>query len=246
MVKNKKIIIIVGVILILILGVGAFIFLNSNNVESSVNEVKTLLEKDNYSEATKIIKDKDLLSKADEETNKIIKTRMTKYKVSSLEDYLKLTSDDWKNVKSFNEMINNLDLSNKYTYLSKLVEINDKYQEYVPAINWQNSDDYEVYRSYMKVETQDDFEKSALMMKNYSFEKYDLNNKYIKELNDEVQNYINYCTQLVKAINENDLNLYDSISPKFKENITKLSNIEVDIITKTSELEKEIKNLPTI
>lgn len=244
--KNKKIIIIVGVILVLILGVGAFIFLNSNNVESSVNEVKTLLEKDNYSEATKIIKDKDLLSKADEETNKIIKTRMTKYKVSSLEDYLKLTSDDWKNIKSFNEMINNLDLSNKYTYLSKLVEINDKYQEYVPAINWQNSDDYEVYRSYMKVETQDDFEKSALMMKNYSFEKYDLNNKYIKELNDEVQNYINYCTQLVKAINENDLNLYDSISPKFKENITKLSNIEVDIITKTSELEKEIKNLPTI
>lgn len=244
--KNKKIIIIVGVILVLILGVGAFIFLNSNNVESSVNEVKTLLEKDNYSEATKIIKDKDLLSKADEETNKIIKTRMTKYKVSSLEDYLKLTSDDWKNVKSFNEMINNLGLSNKYTYLSKLVEINDKYQEYVPAINWQNSDDYEVYRSYMKVETQDDFEKSALMMKNYSFEKYDLNNKYIKELNDEVQNYINYCTQLVKAINENDLNLYDSISPKFKENITKLSNIEVDIITKTSELEKEIKNLPTI
>ena len=244
--KNKKIIIIVGVILVLILGVGAFIFLYSNNVESSVNEVKTLLEKDNYSEATKIIKDKDLLSKADEETNKIIKTRMTKYKVSSLEDYLKLTSDDWKNVKSFNEMINNLGLSNKYTYLSKLVEINDKYQEYVPAINWQNSDDYEVYRSYMKVETQDDFEKSALMMKNYSFEKYDLDNKYIKELNDEVQNYINYCTQLVKAINENDLNLYDSISPKFKENITKLSNIEVDIITKTSELEKEIKNLPTI
>lgn len=244
--KNKKIIIIVGVILVLILGVGAFIFLNSNNVENSVNEVKILLEKDNYNEATKIIKDKDLLSKADEETNKIIKTRMTKYKVSSLEDYLKLTSDDWKNIKSFNEMINNLDLSNKYTYLSKLIEINDKYQEYVPAINWQNSDDYEVFRSYMKVETQDDFEKSALMMKNYSFEKYDLNNKYIKELNDEVQNYINYCTQLAKAINESDLNLYDSISPKFKENITKLSNIEVDIITKTSELEKEIKNLPTI
>ena len=244
--KNKKIIIIVGVILVLILGVGAFIFLNSNNVENSVNEVKILLEKDNYNEATKINKDKDLLSKAEEETNKIIKTRMTKYKVSSLEDYLKLTSDDWKNIKSFNEMINNLDLSNKYTYLSKLIEINDKYQEYVPAINWQNSDDYEVFRSYMKVETQDDFEKSALMMKNYSFEKYDLNNKYIKELNDEVQNYINYCTQLAKAINESDLNLYDSISPKFKENITKLSNIEVDIITKTSELEKEIKNLPTI
>lgn len=244
--KNKKIIIIVGVILVLILGVGAFIFLNSNNVENSVNEVKILLEKDNYNEATKIIKDKDLLSKADEETNKIIKTRMTKYKVSSLEDYLKLTSDDWKNIKSFNEMINNLDLSNKYTYLSKLIEINDKYKEYVPSINWQNSDDYEVFRSYMKVETQDDFEKSALMMKNYSFEKYDLNNKYIKELNDEVQNYINYCTQLAKAINESDLNLYDSISPKFKENITKLSNIEVDIITKTSELEKEIKNLPTI
>ena len=153
--KNKKIFIIIGVVLVLVLGIGAFIFLNSNNVEKSVNEVKTLLEKDKYNEAYKMIKDKDLLSKADEETNKIIKTRITKYKVSNLDDYLKLTNDDWENIKSFSEMINNLDLSSKYTYLSKLIEINDKYQEYVPIITWQNSDDYDTFREYMKTETQE-------------------------------------------------------------------------------------------
>ena len=157
-----------------------------------------------------------------------------------------LSDDDWKNIKSFEDMLEKLKLNSKYNYLSKLIEINTNYQDYVPAIKWQKSDDYEVFRSYMKVETQDDFEKSALMMKNYSFEKYGLENKYIKELNEEVQKYIDYCTQLVQAINNSDLNLYDSISPKFKENITKLSNIEVEIITKTSELEKAIKDLPSI
>ena len=61
-----------------------------------------------------------------------------------------------------------------------------------------------------------------------------------------MQNYINYCTQLVQAINQSDLALYDSISSQFKENIAKLSNIEIDILTKTSELEKAIKDLPSI
>jgi hypothetical protein len=245
-VKNKKIFIIIGVVLILILGVGAFIFLNSNNVEKSVNEVKTLLEKDNYDEAYKSIKDNNLLSKADEEINKLIKTRITKYKVSSLDDYLKITNDDWKNIKSFSEMINNLDLTSKYTYLSKLIEINDKYQEYIPAITWQNSDDYDTFREYMEIETQDDFEKSSNLMKTYSFEKYGLENIHIKELNDETKKYIDYCDKMTQAIKTSDVNLYNSIYDGFQANVKKLYEIEVDIINKTSELEEAIKNLPTI
>lgn len=244
--KNKKIIIIIGILVVIAIGIVAFVFLNSNNVGNNVNDVKSYFEKDEYEKAYNLINEKNLLSKADKDINELIKTRLTKYKVSSIDDYLNLSDDDWKNIKSFEDMLEKLKLNSKYNYLSKLIEINTNYQEYVPAIKWQKSDDYEVFRSYMKVETQDDFEKSALMMKNYSFEKYGLENKYIKELNEEVQKYIDYCTQLVQAINNSDLNLYDSISPKFKENITKLSNIEVEIITKTSELEKAIKDLPSI
>jgi len=244
--KNKKIIIIIGILVVIAIGIVAFVFLNSNNVGNNVKDVKSYFEKDEYEKAYNLINEKNLLSKADKDINELIKTRLTKYKVSSIDDYLNLSADDWKNIKSFEDMLEKLKLNSKYNYLSKLIEINTNYQEYVPAIKWQKSDDYEVFRSYMKVETQDDFEKSALMMKNYSFEKYGLENKYIKELNEEVQKYIDYCTQLVQAINNSDLNLYDSISPKFKENITKLSNIEVEIITKTSELEKAIKDLPSI
>ena len=244
--RNKKILIIIGILVVIAIGIGAFVFLNSNNVGNNVKDVKSYFEKDEYEKAYNLINEKNLLSKADKDINELIKTRLTKFKVSSIDDYLNLSDDDWKNIKSFEDMLEKLKLNSKYNYLSKLIEINTNYQEYVPAIKWQKSDDYEVFRSYMKVETQDDFEKSALMMKNYSFEKYGLENKYIKELNEEVQKYIDYCTQLVQAINNSDLNLYDSISPKFKENITKLSNIEVEIITKTSELEKAIKNLPSI
>lgn len=242
--KNKKIII--GIVAVIAIAMGAFIFLNSNTVGKSINEVKSYLERDEYEKAYNLISEKNLLSKADEDVNDLIKTRLTKYKVASVEDFIKLSKDDWKNIESFEEMLEKLKLNSKYNYLSKLIDINKNYQEYVPAITWQNSDDYEVFRSYMKVETQDDFEKSAMMMKNYSFKKYDLNNEHIKELNDEVQNYINYCTQLVQAINQSDLALYDSISSQFKENIAKLSNIEIDILTKTSELEKAIKDLPSI
>lgn len=244
--RNKKILIIIGILVVIAIGIGAFVFLNSNNVGNNVKDVKSYLEKDEYEKAYNLIDEKNLLSKADKDINELIKTRLTKFKVSSIDDYLNLSDDDWKNIKSFEDMLEKLKLNSKYNYLSKLIEINTNYQDYVPAIKWQKSDDYEVFRSYMKVETQDDFEKSALMMKNYSFEKYGLENKYIKELNEEVQKYIDYCTQLVQAINNSDLNLYDSISPKFKENITKLSNIEVEIITKTSELEKAIKDLPSI
>lgn len=244
--KNKKIFIIILVVLVLILGIGAFLFLNSSNVEKSVDEVKNLLEKDNYNEAYQMIKDKDLLSKANEETNKIIKTRITKYKVSSLDDYLKLTNDDWENINSFSEMVNNLELSSKYTYLSKLIEINDKYQEYVPIITWQNSDDYDTFREYMKTETQDDFEKSGNLMKTYSFEKYGLENTHIKELNGEVEKYIDYCGKVAQAIKTSDINLYDSIYDGFQANVKRLYEIEVDVVNKTSELEEAIKNLPTI
>lgn len=244
--RNKKILIIIGILVVIAIGIGAFVFLNSNNVGNNVKDVKSYFEKDEYEKAYNLINEKNLLSKADKDINELIKTRLTKYKVSSIDDYLNLSDDDWKNIKSFEDMLEKLKLNSKYNYLSKLIEINTNYQDYVPAIKWQKSDDYEVFKSYMKVETQDDFEKSALMMKNYSFEKYGLENKYIKELNEEVQKYIDYCTQLVQAINNSDLNLYDSISPKFKDNITKLSNIEVEIITKTSELEKAIKDLPSI
>lgn len=244
--RNKKILIIIGILVVIAIGIGAFVFLNSNNVGNNVKDVKSYFEKDEYEKAYNLINEKNLLSKADKDINELIKTRLTKYKVSSIDDYLNLSDDDWKNIKSFEDMLEKLKLNSKYNYLSKLIEINTNYQDYVTAIKWQKSDDYEVFRSYMKVETQDDFEKSALMMKNYSFEKYGLENKYIKELNEEVQKYIDYCTQLVQAINNSDLNLYDSISPKFKDNITKLSNIEVEIITKTSELEKAIKDLPSI
>lgn len=244
--KNKKIIIIISILVFTAIGISAFIFLNSNNVENNMKDVKAYFEKDEYDKAYNLIEEKNLLSKADKDINDLIKTRLTKFKVSSLEDYLDLSDDDWKNINSFENMLEKLKLDSKYNYLSKLIEVNTNYQEFVSAIKWQKSDDYEVFRSYMKVETQDDFEKSALMMKNYSFEKYGLENKYIKELNEEVQKYIDYCTQLSKAINDSDINLYDSITPKFKENLTKLSNIEVEIITKTSELEKAIKNLPSI
>lgn len=244
--KNKKIIIIISILVVIAIGIASIIFLRSNNDGNSINNVKTYMENNEYEKAYNFIDEKDLLSKADKDINDLIKTELNKYKVTSLEDYLKLSDEDWQNINSFEDMLKKLKLDSKYDYVSKLIEINENYQEYIPAIKWKNSDDYEVFRSYMKVETQDDFEKSGLMMKNYSFEKYGLDNKYIKELNEEVEKYIDYCMQITKAINAGDVKAYDSISSNFKENIANLSSIEVDIVLKTNEVEEAIKDLPNV
>ena len=100
--KKKIIIICISIILFLTIGISTFIIVYNNNKERLINDVKTLLEKDNYDKAKEIISKNDLLNeKSREQTLNIISTRMTKYKVSSVDNFINLTNEDWNNIKKF-------------------------------------------------------------------------------------------------------------------------------------------------
>lgn len=247
--KKKIIIICISVILFLAIGISAFIIVSNNNKESLINEVKTLLEKDNFDKAKEIISKNDLLNeKAKEQTLKIISTRMTKYKVSSLDNFINLTNEDWENIKKFDTFINDLklkDVSKKYEYFTKLIEL-EEYNQYIPAIKWIDSTDYEVWQSYIKLEVESDFTRVANMLPNYSFEKYGVENVYIKDLNEEKDKFAQYCKTISEAILESNLSKYNSVYDKITASVTLLANTEIKILTTKSELENKIKELPTI
>ena len=247
--KKKIIIICISIILFLTIGISAFIIVYNNNKERLINDVKTLLEKDNYDKAKEIISKNDLLNeKVREQTLKIISTRMTKYKVSSVDNFINLTNEDWDNIKKFDIFINDLklkDISKKYEYFTKLIEL-EEYNQYIPAIKWMDSTDYEVWKSYIKLEVESDFTRVANMLPNYSFEKYGVENVYIKELNEEKDKFAQYCKIISKAILENNLSKYNSVYDKITASVTLLANTEIKILTTKSELESKIKDLPTI
>lgn len=246
--KKKIIIICISVIVLLSVGIGAFIVV-SNNKENLINEVKTLLEKDDFDKAQQVISKNNLLDNdAKEDILKIISTRMTRYKVSSIDSFINLTTEDWENIKKFNNFINDLklkEISKKYEYITKLTEL-EEYNKYIPAIKWIDSTDYDVWRSYNKIESENDFIRVANLLPKYSFDKYGVENEYIKVLNEEKDKFAQYCKTMSEAILESNLSKYDSVYDKFVTSTTLMADTEIKILTTKSELDNKIKALPTI
>lgn len=241
--KNKIIIICIAVIIILGIAIGGFFYISSNNNTKTVDEIAMLIRQEKYSDAGRIITEKSMIGKENEKIHELINEKVTKYKVTSVDDFLNLNDENWNNIKSLYQMTNDIGISDDYKYLATLLNIKDKYEEYIPAIMWDKSADSEAFSGYLKVEKQEDFGTSARFLKNYSFEKYGTESTYIKELNDEMQKYINYAETIEKSLKTNDVSLYNEIHDDFTDNITKIADIQIKIIQKNDELKKDIKNL---
>lgn len=173
---------------------------------------------------------------------------MTRYKVSSIDSFINLTTEDWENIKKFNNFINDLklkEISKKYEYITKLTEL-EEYNKYIPAIKWIDSTDYDVWRSYNKIESENDFIRVANLLPKYSFDKYGVENEYIKVLNEEKDKFAQYCKTMSEAILESNLSKYDSVYDKFVTSTTLMADTEIKILTTKSELDNKIKALPTI
>ena len=168
---------------------------------------------------------------------------MEKYNKINLEQFLKLSVNDWNNINSFNEMLKKLNLIDKYNYLSNLLEIKNEYQEYIPAISWYNSKDYETFDAYLEVEELEDFPKSANLMKDYSFEKYGLESAYIKDLNEQTQKYIEYCEQLGNGLKTNNNSLTLKAIENLSDNENEMYYTKLEIIDKSANLENELNIL---
>lgn len=243
--KNKKMLIIIGILLFLVFG---FLFYKVSNIFiENNNNLEKLLENNNYIRAYTVIKDQNLLSdKNKDKTYKIINSKIKEYKITSVNDYLKLTDNDINNIKSFNEMIYKLQLYEDFSYLNKLVSIDDRFHDYIPAVRWYNSNNYTLYKENMKVDNLEDYEKSGKLMKDYSLKKYGLDNKIIKELDDEIKKYVSYCEKFSEFLKTRDEKFYNTFGNDFQNNLYQLNYLETSIKNKNADIEKIIKELPEI
>ena len=239
--KNKKIFIVIGVVLFIIFGF--IIFKISNKYIEENNNIEKLFENHNYNRIYNLIKDKDLLNTDNKENiYKIIEDNINKYKINNKEDYLKFTDKDINDIKNFNDLIKKLVLYEKYDYLNKLVAIDDKLHDYMEAVRWYNSEEYKIYKSNMEIKELTDYEKSGKLMKNYSFDKYGKDDILIKELSEEIKKYVNYCEKFSTALNNKDSNL-DDISREFQDNLYQINHIEITIKAKDTDLSNAINKL---
>lgn len=250
--KNKRIFIIFSIIILsIIIGILFFIFLSSKDLEQNINIVNSLLNENNYEEAYIIINNKKLLKKANNEIAELIENNIYTYKISDINSLLSLNNEDWKNIESLNNLVLklNLDSTNAtYQYLNDLLKIKENYEQYFNSIRWINSSDYKQYQTYNDA---DNFNENTLtiisnLLSQYSFEKYDLTSTYIKELHEETQKLSNSYNNMATALEKRDNTLLETNKVTAQEAIMNIGSIQIEIIIKSSEIEKAIQNLPMI
>lgn len=253
---KKKIFIKIEIIFMLsilsIIGIITFCNFNSKNIiKQNINEIKLLIDKGSYNEAYEIINENNLVTKAGDEINKLVQEKLSKYKIDNIDILLELDEDKWNDIENFNKFIIDLNLINKdtkYNYLKELLKIQEEYQSYFNAIRWFNSNEYEQYQIYQKLESTDENSiiQTAGLLSKYSFEKYGLNSVYIKELNEETKRLSSAYKDIATALKTSNSKLLEEAKKISTDSLMTIADIQIKIILKSDEIKKAIENLPSI
>jgi len=248
--KNKKVLII-GIILLLIviLGVGAFLFINqnSNKLSEQMVELRELVTAKKYEQAKALIQANELLSLAEEEILDLFVDEISTYKIEERADLEKVTNDEWEKIREVDSVLTELNIKRekrKFRYLDELLKLKE-YVEYMPAIRWVESEDYEVWNEYMEFD-EANTDKISKLFREYSFEKYGIENLCIKELNIEKENIANYWESMIKAVSNNNTKQFDTIYDQFVESRTNVIKIQMEIVTIQYAIDTGMANLSAI
>ena len=209
------------------------------------------MQNDKYQEAYKLINDNNLLKRKSDETLKLITTRMTKYKVADTETLFTLDNKDWNAIENFATLIKQLKLSNidkKYTYLSELIDIKQKYGEYFEIIRWYNKE----FKSYMDILnsinkfSEEKYKQLANKLETYSFDEYNTSNKHMKIIVDANNKMINILKKLDKALKNQNYSLYNNLLKDMKSVINENQTELIKAIKINGKIENGLNELPII
>lgn len=244
--KNIIIIIFLGSILLIGMGFGIFSIISKKNIENNIKEVKTLLDKRDYEKASILIKDKKILN---DDVHELLLEEMLKYKISTLSDLLNIKDDEWLNIEKYNKLLITLDLSNdiRYKYTQELEEIKNEEKQYFPAIRWyiEESESYRIITNLASSEELS-FRTAASALQNYSFEKYGVDNIYIKDLNENKENLASAYIGIANAVKNRNLSQFEKAEKDALDASENERNISVKILQKQDEVTKKVKNLPAV
>ena len=243
--KKKIIIILISVIIVIGIGIGIFSYLSysrEQEYENRVHEAITFIDNGDYTSAQKIINTFE--NDIPEEIETTITSKVQTYVILRYEEFREIDEDDWKDIKELSIFVQGK-FEKEYNYLTKLLELQE-YVKYIPAIDWMNSTDYDVWESYLEMEDESAFSKIASLLPKYSFEKYGLDSIYIKELNEAKDKFAECCKIIAEALVEQNSEKINSVYDESAECIAIFTDTTIKIITTQDELNNKIALLPEI
>lgn len=157
-------------------------------------------------------------------------------------------------------------LIEKYIYPQKCIEaINNNYDleqysevsKYISKLDILNNYLKNDKQKYETIQYKVKFSQALILFENNQFEeslnslleieiKDDLTSTYIKELHEETQKLSNSYNNMATALEKRDNSLLETNKVTAQEAIMNIGSIQIEIIIKSSEIEKAIQNLPMI
>lgn len=241
--SKKNIIIVVVIFLILILLAIAIILINNANTLKLEKELK----QKNYIEANKIIQEKKLID--NKRIIELIDEEIATNKITTAEELLNLSSDDWQNIENLYNFVNlnKIKVKNE-SYLIAITNIKQNYGEYFDAIRWyKNSESEEISKAYeINGDDRTEINRAIKEIDNYSFEKYNADSTYIKDIIQNNKKISNAYRKILKALDNSDSDLLEDAKSEAIDAITDMASTEISIILISGKFEEAIKALPNI
>ncbi len=177
-----------------------------------------------------------------------INKEINKYKVSTVEELSKFDSYDWNDMEKLNNLLELTHIkyiSNKYTYIDKLLELK-KYQKYFPVYEWYNSSDYYLFKLNMEMFTTDDiYSLSNLIssLSSYSFSDYGTDAYYIKDFDMLRKELIQNLSDFISGYNSNNVSKFNKAKNDTILTFNSLAEMEIKTIEICDEIDRKITNL---
>ena len=235
-----KIIIIISIIVIFIL-----ICISVNSLFS--RKVNRLLNNNEFETATNLVNDAKLLSIfSNNSISNNLKKKVDKYRMSSIEDFINISDEDWKNIENLNNFMSNTKIiCDESNYIYELLQLRES--EYFAVYKWYKSANYGIWDSYRNPDNYSYDISGIILQKNflqkYSFEKYGLDEKYIREMELEKNNLVSYYNDFINAYNANNSYKFEIAKQNVMNTIANLTNLEIEIITKCGEFEQQLAKI---
>lgn len=241
--SKRNIIIVAVIFFISIVIVAITIFISKTNTSKIENELK----QKNYIEVNKIIQGNKLID--NKKIVELINQEIATNKVETEEEILSLSSNDWQNI----EILYNIVTENKIkvkseSYLIALLNIKKDYGEYFDAIRWdKNNENEKIGKAYgINGDNRTELNRAIKEIDNYSFEKYNSNSTYIKDIIQSNKKISSAYKKILKALDNSDSDLLEDAKAEAIDAITEMASIEISIILVSGKFETAIKELPNI
>lgn len=239
--KSLKLIITIASVFITVIIIISSLFL------LRMNKVSNLIMHNEFETANTMLNNSKLLTSIGKPILlKNINNKTESYRVSDFDDITGFTEDDWNAIVNYNNFLDGLSfVSDEDEYMSKLVELSE-YKDTFAAYKWYKSDDYSIWRSYIDNNDLSNVGSISMfksLLEKYSFEKYGIEENYIKELENERFSLVKNLDRFINAYNSNDVRNFEDAKSEIVSSCANLGELELKLLYRCNDIDKLVKDI---